>query len=91
MIDLKGQSLRVLADVLDDLAPIQLEGMRLLTQLRPTAPGLLPSTQSIERETLRRATSEAIDYTRRCQRMRENLLNLNPIPLKGLVVAEFGL
>ncbi|MCA9886151.1 MAG: hypothetical protein KC708_24430 [Anaerolineae bacterium] len=91
MIDLKGQSLRVLTDVLGHLAPVELEGMRLLAQLRPTSSGLLPSTRDIERETLRRATSEIIDYTGRCQQMRSYLLNLNPVPLIDLIVTEFGL
>ena len=91
MIDLKGQSLRVLTDVLGDLAPVELEGMRLLAQLRPPSNRLLPSTRGIDREILRRATCEIIDYTSRCQRLRAHLLDLNPVPLPGLIVTEFGL
>jgi hypothetical protein len=91
MIDLNGQSLRVLTEVLNNLAPVELEGMRLFERLRPDSPRLLPSVKGIDRDTLRRATSEIIDYTGRCQRMRSRLIDLNPVPLTGLILPEFGL
>ncbi|MAU12428.1 MAG: hypothetical protein CL607_21570 [Anaerolineaceae bacterium] len=91
MIDLNGQPLRVLTEILNNLAPVELEGMRLLAQLRPDSPRLLPSVIGIDRDTLRRATSEIIDYTGRCQRMRSRMIALNPVPLTGLTLPEFGL
>ena len=91
MIDLNGQPLHVLTEVMNNLAPVELEGMRLLEQLRPDSHRLLPSVAGIDREALRRATLEIIDYTGRCQRMRSRLIDLNPVPLTGLILPEFGL
>jgi hypothetical protein len=91
MINLNEQSLRVLTEVLNNLAPVELEGMRLLEWMRPDSPRLLPSVKGIDRDTLRRATSEIIDYTGRCQQMCSRLSALNPVPLTGLILPEFGL
>ena len=91
MIDLTGQSMHVLTDVLDTLAPVELEGMQLLTRLRPVSGSLFPPAGAIDRETLCRATSEMIDYTGRCHTLRNRLMDANPVPLSDFIVMGFGL
>jgi hypothetical protein len=61
MIDLNGQPLCVLTEVLDYLVPVELEAMRLLERLRPDPPRLLPSVKGIDCDTLRLTTSEIIE------------------------------
>jgi len=78
----------ILMDVLRELVPVNLEGMQLLKRLHP-AHGQVQ--HSINRETLRRATSEIIDYTQRTHHMQSRLFDLNPVPLDNIVIAEFGL
>lgn len=91
MIDLQGHAIQTLTEVLDTLAPVELEGMQLLTRLHPASGSLVLSAEAIDRETLCRATSEIIDYTGRCHTLRTRLMDANPVPLTDFVVTDFGL
>ena len=66
--------------------PVELLGMTLLKQ---GSPRLLPA--DIPRDTLREAVTEMIAYVDRCASAAQRLSHLRPIPLKQIVIPEFGL
>ena len=77
---------QTLCDTLSVLAPCELLGMALLRQGPPTFfPGSVP------REQLREAVIEIIAYTNRCQIAADRLSTLGAVPLKTIVITEFGL
>ncbi len=76
----------ILCDSLSALAPCELLGMALLRQ---SSPAFFPG--SVSREQLRDATLEIIAYTQRCQIAAQRLENLSAVPLKTVIIAEFGL
>lgn len=81
-----GMTHQMLCDTLSALAPCELLGMALLRQSPPT---FFPS--SVPREQLREAVIEIIAYTNRCQIAADRLSNLGAVPLKTVVITEFGL
>jgi hypothetical protein len=82
----QGMTHQTLSDSLSALAPCELLGMALLRQCPPTFfPG------SVSREQLREAVIEIIAYTNRCQIAAQRLENLSAVPLKTVVIGEFGL
>jgi hypothetical protein len=87
MFKLSGHLLDTLVDVLCELSPLDLLGMRLL-QTCPQ-PGLSPT--DLPRETLKEAVSEIVDYTGRCTAVARRLSHLAPIPLITIEILDFGL
>lgn len=69
------------------VAPVELLGMRLLTQ----QPHLIAVPPSIPRDLLVDAVTEIIDYTERSAAAARQLAHLTPIPLTKASVLEFGL
>jgi hypothetical protein len=91
MLNLSGHSLDTLTDVLNDLPPLELHGMHLLKQVRPTSGSFFPSLTGIHRDKLRQATTELITYTNHCHQMRSRLSDLQPVPITSFTIVEFGL
>ena len=91
MLNLSGHSLDTLTDVLNDLPPLELHGMHLLKQVRPTAGSFFPSLTGIHRDELRQATSELITYTNHCHQMGYRLSDLQPVPITSFIITDFGL
>jgi hypothetical protein len=71
---------------LASIAPVELEGMRLLNE-RPH----FFASQPIPREQLIEAVTEMISYTDRCAAASTKLAGLAPVPLTTATVLEFGL
>ena len=91
MLNLSGHSLITLIDVLSDLPPLELYGMHLLKQVRPTSGSFFPSLTPIHRDELRQATTELITYTNNCHQMRSRLSDLQPVPITSFVITDFGI
>jgi hypothetical protein len=82
----QGMTHQTLCDSLSALAPCELLGMALLRQGPPV---LFPG--SVPREQLREAVIEIIAYTNRCQLAAQRLETLSAVPLRTVVIGEFGL
>ena len=82
----QGMTHQILCDTLSALAPCELLGMALLRQSPPT---LFP--ESVPRKQLREAVIEIIAYTNRCQIAAQRLESLSAVPLKTVIIGEFGL
>lgn len=72
---------------LTSIAPVELEGMRLLKE----RPHFLFGSEQIPRKQLVEAVTELIDYTGRCTAASSALAALAPMPLTAATVLEFGL
>jgi hypothetical protein len=77
-----------LCDCLAHIEPVDLLGMRLLKEARPSS-GLHPA--DLSRETLTQAVTEIVAYTGRCVQTAGRLRDLAPIPLTTIPILEFGL
>ena len=83
-----GRTAETLRDCLLTIPAVELKGMALLRERRPSG-GFFPT--GISREPLIEAVTEIIAYTERSQRAADALANLTPIPLKTVAVLEYGL
>lgn len=72
---------------LASIAPVELEGMRLLKE----RPHSIFSAEQIPREQLVEAVTEMIAYTDRCAAAAVKLANLAPVPLTAATILEFGI
>lgn len=72
---------------LASIAPVELEGMRLLKE----RPHFLFASEEIPREQLVEAVTELISYTDQCATASAKLAGLAPVPLTVATVIEFGL
>jgi hypothetical protein len=86
-VALKGFTVDELHRCLESIAPVELEGMRLLKE----RPHFLFASEPIAREQLVEAVAELIDYTGRCAAASTALAGLAPVPLTVATVLEFGL
>ena len=77
-----------LATCLGDLAPVQLDGLELLKQLRPVTGTWFPQ---VSPEVLTRATTQLIEYTQSCRATMRTLQGLPPVTLNRLPCLEFAL
>lgn len=90
-----GLTLESLRDCLADLPPVELKGMTLLRECRPTGQ-FFPQLTSrpnggISREVIAEAVSEMVAYTQRCRQTAGQLARLIPIPLTTFSILEYGL
>jgi hypothetical protein len=69
------------------IAPVELEGIRLLKE----RPHFLFASEQIPRQQLVEAVTELIGYTDRCAAASAKLAGLAPAPLTAATVLEFGL
>ena len=72
---------------LTSIAPVELEGMRLLKE----RPHFLFGSQQIPRQQLVEAVTELIGYTDRCAAASAKLAGLGPVPLTAATVPELGI
>lgn len=89
-----GLTVESLRDCLAGLPPVELKGMTLLRECRPTGqffPQLTHRPDGISREVLAEAVSEMVAYTQRCRQTAQQLTSLLPIPLTCFSILEYGL
>lgn len=79
-----------LCSVLAETPPLELLGTKLLRLHRPQG-RLIPPLQGISREELGKAVQELVDYSQRCYSIAERLGSLTAVPLRSVMVPEFGL
>lgn len=84
---LSGFTMDELHRCLASIAPVELEGMRLLKE----RPHFLFRSEQIPRDQLVEAVTEMIGYTDRCAAASNKLANLAPVPLTSTTVLEFGI
>jgi hypothetical protein len=77
-----------LASCLGNLAPVQLDGLDLLKQLRPTSGTWFPQ---LSPDVLTKATTQFIDYTQACRSTLRTLQSLPPVTVNVLPCPEFCL
>jgi hypothetical protein len=90
-VTLTVESLR---DCLASLPPVELKGMALLRERRPTGqffPQFEGGGQGIPREVIAEAVTEIVGYTERCRRAAQQVATLAPIPLTAFSILEYGL
>lgn len=84
--------LQQLIQTLNDLPPLELNGVSLLQALRPQTGEWFPSRLSAdEKGQVVTATIELVGYTRRCAEMGRLLAQLPPVPLREVSLVEFSL
>jgi hypothetical protein len=80
---------------LADLAPVQLQGMKLLREAQHPhqyAPGeWFPRMNGLTRDQIRDAVVELVAYSERCARAAQRLAQVNAIPLTACAAAEWVL
>lgn len=69
------------------IAPVELQGMRLLKE----RPYVLSASQAIPRQQLVEAVTELIAYTDQCTAAAHKLAGIGPVPLRAVSVLEFGI
>jgi hypothetical protein len=84
---LSGFTMDELHRYLAFIAPVELQGMRLLKE----RPHFLFGSEQIPRDQLVEAVTEMISYTDRCAAAAVKLANLAPVPLTSATVLEFGI
>ena len=84
---LSGFAMDELHRCLASIAPVELEGMRLLKE----RPHFLFGSQQIPRDQLVEAVTELISYTECCAAASTKLAGLAPVPVTTATVLEFGL
>ncbi|KXK49204.1 MAG: hypothetical protein UZ13_03239 [Chloroflexi bacterium OLB13] len=72
---------------LASIAPVELQGMRLLKE----RPHVLSASKAIPRPQLVDAVTELIAYTDQCAAAAHKLAGIGPVPLKAVSVLEFGI
>ena len=77
-----------LASCLGEAAPVQLDGLELLRQLRPLTGAWFPQ---VSPAVLTQATTQFIDYTQACRSTMRLLQSLPPVTLTTLPCLEFPL
>ena len=77
-----------LASCLGEVAPVQLDGLELLRQLRPLTGAWFPE---VSPDILTQATTQFIEYTRACRSTAYTLQSLPPVILTSLPCPEFPL
>lgn len=68
------------------IAPVELQGMRLLKE----RPHVLSVSHPVPRQQLVEAVIELIAYTDHCSEAAHKLAGIGPVPLKAVSVVEFG-
>lgn len=83
--------LQQLTESLEAIPPLELEAVRLLSELRPPAGEWFPTNFTPEAKTqVIAATVELVAYTQRCAEMGRRLAHLPAIPLT-ITLIEFAL
>ena len=77
-----------LAMCLGTLAPVQLIGVELLSELRPSTGAWFPQ---VSLEVLTKATTQIVDYTKACALTLRTLQTLPPVILTGRPCLDFCL
>jgi hypothetical protein len=77
-----------LASCLGEVAPVQLDGLELLKQLRPLTGSWFPQ---VSPEVLTQATTQFIEYAQACRSTMRLLQSLPPVTLTTLPCMEFPL
>jgi hypothetical protein len=89
-----GLTVESLRDCLAGLPPVELKGMALLRERRPTGQ-FFPQMKGVQpdnrREFIAEAVTEIVIYTERCRRSAQQLTTLAPIPLTAFSILEYGL
>ena len=81
---------QALADILTSVPPVDLAAQRLLAA--HDRPGVLfPRLDGVDSVDLGAAVEEIVAYTAQCSSAAERLAKLNPCPLTGVALPEFGL
>lgn len=82
----QGMTHQNLCDCLSAIAPCDLMGMALLRQSQSSS-----CPDAVPREQLREAVIEIIAYTGRCAAAVKRLDDLSAVPLRTVIIGEFGL